>query len=165
MALSHPTQPRWTHIALPVSDLERSIEFYTSITPLVVVQHNEDVNGKGVWLSNDKQVEDPFVLVLAQFIPEVGARFDVTPGEKVPIMKPFAHIGIEMPNREDVDEVARKADAVGALQLGPVDMAAHIGYVCFVSDPDGNIVEFSHNQQVFSAIRNLWGNGSVDDSQ
>lgn len=154
------TQPRWTHIALPVSDLDQSIDFYTSVTPLVIVQHNEDVNGKGVWLSNDKQVEDPFVLVLAQFIPEVGARFDVVEGEKVPIMKPFAHIGIEMPNREDVDEVAARAKERGALQFGPQDMAAHIGYVCFVEDPDGNIVEFSHNQKVFSAIQGLWGNGT-----
>src|SRR5690606_29704369 len=73
------TQPRWTHIALPVSDLERSIEFYTTITPLVVVARNTDENGKGAWLSNDGQVENPFVLVIAEFIPEVGERFGVKP--------------------------------------------------------------------------------------
>ena len=31
------TQPRWTHVAIPVSDLDRSIDFYTKLTPLVVV--------------------------------------------------------------------------------------------------------------------------------
>ena len=31
------TQPRWTHVAIPSSDLERSIDFYTQLAPLVVV--------------------------------------------------------------------------------------------------------------------------------
>lgn len=151
------TQPRWTHIALPVSDLERSIEFYTTITPLVVVARNTDENGKGAWLSNDGQVENPFVLVIAEFIPEVGERFGVKPGEKATTLAPFAHIGIEMPTREDVDAIAAKAREVGALEWEPRDMAAHIGYICSVRDPDGNIIEFSHNQKVYSTIRELWG--------
>lgn len=151
------TQPRWTHIALPVTDLERSIEFYTTITPLVVVARNSDVNGKGAWLSNEGQVETPFVLVIAEFIPEVGERFGVKPGEPATTLAPFAHIGIEMPNREDVDAVADKARELGALQWEPKDMAEHIGYICAVKDPDGNVVEFSHNQKVFATIRDLWG--------
>ena len=69
------TQPRWTHVALPVSDLERSIEFYTKLTPLVVVARNEYDTGKGAWLSNEKQVEDPFVLVIAEFVPEMARNF------------------------------------------------------------------------------------------
>ncbi len=113
-------------------------------------------NGRGAWLSNPGQIEVPFVLVLAEFIPEVGQRFNVTPGQKVPILTPFAHIGIELPNREDVDAAAARAKAVGGLRLGPVDMAAHIGYVCFVDDPDGNTLEFSHKQQVFETIQELW---------
>jgi lactoylglutathione lyase len=151
------TQPRWTHVAIPVSDLEKSIEFYTTITPLVVVQRNQDVNGNGAWLSNDKQVEDPFVLVIAEFIPEVAANFGIEPGKKVTTLAPFAHIGIELPNREDVDAVADRARAVGALQWEPRDMPAHIGYICAVNDPDGNVIEFSHNQKVYSAIKHLWG--------
>ena len=59
--------PRWTHIALPVSDLDRSIEFYTALTPLVVVHRHEDANGRSAWLSNDHQVVDPFVLVLDDY--------------------------------------------------------------------------------------------------
>jgi lactoylglutathione lyase len=151
------TQPRWTHVALPVSDLERSIEFYTTICPLVVVARHQDENGQGAWLSNDKQVEDPFVLVISEFVADVGARFGVTPGEKVPTLTPFAHIGIELPSRADVDAVAERARAIDALRWEPRDMPAHIGYICAVSDPDGNVVEFSHNQQVFAAIKALWG--------
>jgi catechol 2,3-dioxygenase-like lactoylglutathione lyase family enzyme len=154
------TEPRLTHVALPVSDLDASIAFYTELCNLVCVAKNEDENGRGAWLSNDKQVKDPFVLVLAEFLPEVGERFGQTPGEKVPTLTPFAHVGIELPTREDVDRMADKAREMGCLQWEPRDMAAHIGYICAALDPDGNVVEFSHNQKVFSTIRDLWGNGS-----
>ena len=79
------------------------------------------------------------------------------PGKKATTLAPFAHLGIELPNREDVDTVAEKARAIGALEWEPMDMAAHIGYICAVKDPDGNTVEFSHNQKVFSTITELWG--------
>jgi len=153
------TQPRWTHVAIPVSDLDRAIEFYTTLTPLVVVARNEDENGRGAWLSNDKQVEDPFVLVIAEFLPEVARRFGQEPGQPHPTLAPFAHIGIEMPTRDDVDRIADKAREMGMLEWEPRDMAAHIGYICAVKDPDGNVIEFSHNQKVFSTIRELWGGG------
>ena len=151
------TAPRWTHIALPVSDLERSIGFYTELTPLVVVHRNEDENGRSAWLSNDHQVVDPFVLVLAEFVPAVGLQFGQAPGERTPILRPFAHIGIELPGHADVDAIAAAADVAGALQMAPRELAPHIGYVCFVEDPDGNIIEFSYNQHVFSTIAALWG--------
>jgi len=154
------TEPRWTHVALPVTNLEKSIEFYTSLTPLVIVARNEDENGHGVWLSNDKQVETPFVLVLAEFIPEMAGRFGIEPGKPHPTLAPFAHIGIELPNREDVDAVAEKAREMGVLEWEPRQMAAHIGYICSCRDPDGNIIEFSHNQKVFSTVQELWGSGS-----
>jgi catechol 2,3-dioxygenase-like lactoylglutathione lyase family enzyme len=151
------TEPRWTHVALPVTDLDASIEFYTTVTPLVVVTRNTDENGRGVWLSNKNQVDSPFVLVLAEFKPEIGARFGIEKGKKATTLAPFAHIGIELPRREDVDAVAEKARAVGALEWEPMDMAEHIGYICAVKDPDGNTVEFSHNQKVYSTITELWG--------
>jgi len=150
------TQPRWTHVAIPCSDLERSIEFYTTVTPLVLVQRNTDENGKGAWLSNPGQVETPFVLVLAEFIGEVGARFGIHDGKVAPTFAPFAHIGIELPERSDVDAVAERARALGSLAWEPTEMAAHIGYICSVTDPDGNTIEFSHNQKVFSTIQELW---------
>ncbi|TQS45272.1 VOC family protein [Cryptosporangium phraense] len=151
------TEPRWTHVALPVTDLDRSIEFYTTVTPLVLVTRNVDDNGQGAWLSNKNQVDSPFVLVLAEFKPEIGKNFGIEPGQKATTLAPFAHLGIELPRREDVDAVAEKARAVGALEWEPRDMAAHIGYICAVKDPDGNTVEFSHNQKVFSTITELWG--------
>src|SRR4029079_4499542 len=85
------TSPRWTHVALPTGDLERAIEFYTTLTPLVVVERFEDEAGVSAWLSNDKQVETPFVLVLVGFNKDKGGQHG--------LLTPFAHLGIEVPNR------------------------------------------------------------------
>ena len=151
--------PRLTHVALPVSDLDASLAFFTSLCDLVVVARNEDAQGRGAWLSNDGQVEDPFVLVLAELAPAVAGRFGQAPGQKVTTLAPFAHIGIELPTREAVDAVAARAREMGCLQWEPTQMAPHIGYICAALDPDGNVVEFSHDQKVFATVRARWGEG------
>lgn len=151
------TEPRWTHVAIPVSNLERAIEFYTTLTPLVVVARHQTDDGRGAWLSNDKQVETPFVLVISEFVPEVAERFDLVPGEPHATLAPFAHIGIELPNKEDVDAMAERARQMGALHWEPRQMPEHIGYICAAKDPDGNVIEFSWNQKVYSTVQELWG--------
>jgi len=144
------TEPRWTHVAIPVSDLDRSIEFYTALTPLVVVARNEDDSGRGAWLSNDKQVESPFVLVLAEAL-------GMDPRRPIRTLGPFAHLGIELPNKGDVDAIAERARTMGVLEWEPLQLAEHIGYVCAARDPDGNVVEFSWNQKVYARVQELWG--------
>jgi catechol 2,3-dioxygenase-like lactoylglutathione lyase family enzyme len=144
------TEPRWTHVAIPVSDLDRSIEFYTDLTPLVVVARNDDESGRGAWLSNDKQVETPFVLVLSQM-------FAVEPGRPTRTLGPFAHLGMELPNKADVDAIAERARRMGVLEWEPRQLAEHIGYVCAARDPDGNVIEFSWNQKVYARVQELWG--------
>jgi lactoylglutathione lyase len=143
------SEARWTHVAVPVSDLDRSIEFYTSLTPLVVVARHADERGRGAWLSNDKQVEAPFVLVLSE----------MDAGHAIRTLGPFAHLGIELPDRADVDAMAERARALGVLEWEPAQLAPHIGYVCAARDPDGNVIEFSWNQQVYSTIQALWADG------
>ena len=141
------TEARWTHVAIPVSDLDHSIEFYTTLTPLVVVARNEDDSGRGAWLSNDKQVDSPFVLVLSE----------MDPGQPIRTLGPFAHLGIELPNKADVDAIAQRARAMGVLEWEPQQLAEYIGYVCAARDPDGNVVEFSWNQKVYARVQELWG--------
>jgi lactoylglutathione lyase len=143
------TEARWTHIALPSSDLDAAIEFYTTLTPLVVVATHEDAAGRNVWLSNDKQVETPFVLVLVEFAKDKG--------KKQPQLSPFAHLGIEVPQRSDVDTIAERARELGCLHWEPQDVPPPVGYICALTDPDGNVVEISHNQEVFAEVRALWG--------
>jgi lactoylglutathione lyase len=145
------TEARWTHVALPTGDLAKSIEFYTSLTPLVVVERFEDADGESAWLSNDKQVETPFVMVLVSFNKDKGG--------KLGLLTPFAHVGIEVPNREDVDNIAAKAREMGCLHWEPQYVNEQVGYVCALKDPDGNVIEISHDQKVFETIRAKWGNG------
>ncbi|HEX5945713.1 MAG TPA: VOC family protein [Acidimicrobiales bacterium] len=150
-------EPRLTHVALPCSDLDETLEFYTSMTPLVVVARNEDANGRGAWLSNPGQAGDPFVLVFAELPPAAADDLGQQPGGAHPTLAPFAHIGIEVPERADVDAIAEKGRALGRLHWEPRQMAEHIGYICALEDPDGNVIEFSHDQKVFSTVRALWG--------
>ncbi|MEO5724346.1 MAG: VOC family protein [Ilumatobacteraceae bacterium] len=150
------TTARWTHLALPVADIERSIEFYTTLTPLVVVARNSDGAGNGAWLSNPGESESPFVLVITEFYEDGRKRYGFEEGTPIPILRPFAHIGIELTSHDAVDEVAAKAREMGVLRWDPKEMAAHIGYICAVDDPDGNTIEFSFNQKVHETIQSLW---------
>ncbi len=144
-----PTSPRWTHIALRVTDIDATIAFYTDYTPMELIDKREDEAGYGAWLGHTDSPETPFILVVAQFFP------DTDPFKDSPIatLAPFAHIGIELTEREHVDDVAEKAKAAGILAFPPTDMPFPIGYICMVSDPDGNMVEFSHDQGVFAKMR------------
>ena len=73
------------------------------------------------------------------------------------MLTPFAHIGIEVPTREMVDELAAKAKEADCLALGPQQMPDPVGYVCFIKDPDGNLVEFSYDQGVYEKALEVWG--------
>jgi lactoylglutathione lyase len=141
-------QARWTHVALPTGDLAKAIEFYTSLTPLVVVERFRDADGESVWLSNDKQAQTPMVLVLVSFNKDRGSRLG--------LLTPFAHLGVEVPQRADVDALAERARELGCLHWEPRDMPDPVGYICALKDPDGNVIEISHNQKVFDTVRRLW---------
>ena len=39
-----------------------------------------------------------------------------------------------------------------------MQMPKRIGYICFVRDPEGNMVEFSYDQGVYEKAREVWGN-------
>ena len=65
---------------------------------------------------------------------------------------------MEMPSKADVDAIAEKGKAAGCLAWPPTLMPDPIGYICALKDPDGNVVEISHNQKVFESVRRLWGN-------
>lgn len=146
-------RPRWTHIALPSADIDASVEWYTKYTPLAVLDRREDADGKNAWLAHEGQVENPFVLVLVMFYKDQG--------KKQPQLAPFAHIGIEVPNREDVDRIADMARADGCLTWEPQDMPPPIGYICAITDPDGNVIEISHDQGVFAKVDEVWGAGAA----
>ena len=143
-----PATTRWTHVALPVRDLDTSLDWYRRWTPLVCVHDRADAEGRTAWLGHPVDPDapsHPFVLVL---IESAGAADDA-----ITVLAPLAHLGFEMPSRADVDAVAAAARAEGVLHWDAHDLGPPVGYVCAVVDPDGNVVEFSHDQGVYAAAR------------
>jgi lactoylglutathione lyase len=141
---------RWTHIALPVQDLDRSLDWYERFTPLELLDRRDDDTGEAAWLGHSDQFEHPFILVLVSF----DAERDNGPRTT---LAPFAHLGIEVPDRRDVDRIAEAARAEGCLHWPPAAMADPIGYLCAITDPDGNVIEISHDQGVYAKAREVWG--------
>jgi len=125
-----------THVALFVENVARTVEFYQKFAGLHVVHERVDDNVPVAWLSEQK-VNPHFVIVTIQMTP-AG-----------PTMPPnMAHFGYDLPSREAVDEMAKRAEAEGVLVQGPVYAGPIVGYFCMLRDPDGNLVEFSHGQPI-----------------
>ena len=152
-AIDAPTEARWTHVALRVDDIDATIAWYERMTPLRLVDRRQDDMGFGAWLGMPGETTHPFILVVAQFFPETDPYADAP---KV-VLAPFAHLGIELPTKEAVDEIAARGEAEGCLAYPPTMMPAPIGYICMLSDPDGNRVEFSWDQGVYATVRQRWG--------
>ncbi|NNE12880.1 MAG: VOC family protein [Ilumatobacter sp.] len=149
----HPDEARWTHVALRVDDIDATIEFYEAMTPLRLIDRREDDQGYGAWLGMPGASNNPFILVVAQFFPES----DPFAGAPKGVLAPFAHLGIEVPTRDAVDEAARRADEAGCLAMPATMMPPPIGYICMVRDPDGNMIEFSWDQGVYATLREKFG--------
>jgi catechol 2,3-dioxygenase-like lactoylglutathione lyase family enzyme len=148
-----PREPRWTHIAIRVKDIEASIDWYRSFTPLELLDKRSDEYGFGAWLGQPDTVDKPFILVLSQFLPATDPYRDVP----TKVLSPFAHFGIELPEHADIDTVADRGREAGCLAMRPTEMPAPIGYICMLRDPDGNLVEFSYDQGVYAKAREVWG--------
>ena len=123
---------RWTHITINVSDLNRSIEFYTSLCGLTIVRDRRPEGRHNVWLGPPTASgEDPtFILVMIQ--DEVKARLD--------------HFGFQCDSRAEVDRIAERARQQNILVEPPVNVGGVVGYFTMVRDPDGHIVEFTFGQ-------------------
>jgi lactoylglutathione lyase len=141
---------RFTHIALPCCDLDATIGWYERHTPLRVLDRREDALGQSAWMGQPDMVDKPFIIVLVSFLAD-------QPKGPQPTMAPFAHLGIEVPTRDDIDHIAELGRSEGCLAWEPQQLPAPIGYVCALTDPDGNMVEFSFDQGVFAKVQEVWG--------
>jgi catechol 2,3-dioxygenase-like lactoylglutathione lyase family enzyme len=116
-------------VALPVRDLDASIDFYARYAQMQVVHRREGV----VWLSDRTR---PFVIVLMQG------------GEVEHPLRPAAHLGVGCASRAEVDRLCALARDERRLVGGPEDYGPPVGYWAFLSDPDGHTLEISHGQDV-----------------
>jgi catechol 2,3-dioxygenase-like lactoylglutathione lyase family enzyme len=149
-----PNSPRWTHIALPVRDLAASIDWYTAHTPLTPIARRHDDQGESAWLADPATASAPMVLVLVC----MDADRDEPP---TATMAPFAHIGIELGSRGAVDEIAERGAEAGCLAWEAQELPPPVGYVCALTDPDGNMVEFSFDQHVETIANEVWSTGEI----
>ena len=129
-----------THVALPVSNLNASVAFYTTYARMQVVpRRTVPTTGFAVaWMSDQTR---PFVLVLSE-------RSQVDH----PLVPP-AHLGVACESREEVDRLCALARGEGRLLNGSRDAGPPIGYVASIRDPDGHTLEVSFGQEVGLTIQ------------
>ena len=118
-----------SHVALPVSDLDDSAEFYARFARMQVVHRREGV----LWLSDKTR---PFVIVLVR-VEEV----------EHPLL-PFAHLGVACETREEVDRLCGVARQEERLAAGPLDYGPPVRHWAFIRDPDRHTLEVSPGQEV-----------------
>jgi lactoylglutathione lyase len=123
---------RWTHVTINVSDLDRSVGFYTSLCGLSIARDRRLEGRHNVWLGPATPAgNDPaFVLVMVQGA--VKNRID--------------HFGFQCDSRAEVDQIAQRAADQGDLIDGPIDGGDPLGYFVLVRDPDGHLIEFTAGQ-------------------
>ncbi|MBD2103635.1 VOC family protein [Leptolyngbya sp. FACHB-261] len=123
-----------THVAIPVTNLDATIDFYARYARMQVVHRRKEETGDEVaWITDQTR---PFVIVLLQK-PEVEHQ-----------ILPPAHLGVACESREAVDRLCEQARQEGCLRDGPADAGAPIGYWAFVADPDGHTLELTFGQEV-----------------
>ena len=135
----------FTHVALPVTNLDATLAFYKKYARMDVVHRRQEEDGLEVaWITDQTR---PFVVVLLQK-PQVEHR-----------LLPPAHLGVACETREEVDRRCHEAKAEGCLQEGPADAGPPIGYWAFLTDPDGHILELSYGQEVTFTVENAGQEG------
>jgi catechol 2,3-dioxygenase-like lactoylglutathione lyase family enzyme len=131
-----------THIALPVTDVDRSIKFYSTYAAMEVIHRRIDseTGVAVVWLCDRTR---PFVIVLIQT------------DAVHPVLSPLAHLGVGCKSREYVDNLCAQAKHEGVLVEEPKDSGYPIGYWAFLRDPDGHTLELSYGQEIGLQIEKI----------
>ena len=125
-----------THVALPVSDIDLSVDFYGRYAGMQVVHRRTDHHASNdvVWLSD---LTRPFVIVLIQ-----APMIDHSLGGM------FCHIGVGVDSRDEVDRRCAAARDAGLQVMGPIDSGYPVGYWAYIVHPDGHNLELSFGQEV-----------------
>lgn len=125
-----------THVALPVVDVDRSVDFYARYAAMKVVHRRVDAATGHVvaWISD---LTRPFVIVLIQ-----------APAVSDGLKGLWCHLGIGVRSREEVDRLCAQASDEGRVVIGPNDSGYPVGYWAYIVDPDGHNLEISYGQEV-----------------
>lgn len=122
------------HIALPVRSLAASIAFYARFANMQVVHSRLDV----AWISDGTR---PFAIVLLE-----------STAETIPLLLPYAHLGVGVASRAEVDRLCQLARDAQCLVREPEDSGPPVGYWALLRDPDGHTLELAYGQAVGHTI-------------
>jgi catechol 2,3-dioxygenase-like lactoylglutathione lyase family enzyme len=127
----------WTHIALAVRDVDASAAFYARYAGLRTVHRRDEPDGDPVvWLSD---LTRPFVLVLLE-------------APVTHVLGGWAHLGVAVESRAEVDRRVADARAAGVVVDGPHDAGPPVGYWAILADPDGHHLELAFGQEVAAVV-------------
>jgi len=133
----------FTHIALPVTNIDKSINFYSNYAEMQVIHRRIDAE-TGVtvaWLCDGTR---PFAIVLIQ-TDSVHS-----------ILSPIAHLGVGCKSREHMNTLCENAKQEGVLLQEPKDSGYPIGYWAFLQDPDGHTLELSYGQEIGLTVEKIF---------
>ena len=122
-----------THVALPVRSLAASIAFYELFANMRVVHSRPGV----AWVSDRTR---PFAIVLMESSREIK-----------PLL-PYAHLGVGVTSRAEVDRLCELAKTHDCLVREPEDEGPPVGYWAFLRDPDGHTLEVAFGQELGLAV-------------
>ena len=122
-----------THIALQVTDLRKSYEFYYKYAGMEIVHERTGI----LWISDKTR---PFVIVLFE-----------SKNVKNPLI-PDSHLGIGVKSKKEVDRLCNIANKERCLLSKPKDSGPPVGYWAYLKDPDNHTLEISFGQEVGIAV-------------
>ena len=118
-----------THIALQVTDLQNSYEYYSKYVAMEIVHERPGV----IWISDKTR---PFVIVLFK------SKTVTDP------LIPDSHIGIGVRSKAEVDRLCNLAKEDKCLISKPKNSGPPVGYWAYLKDPDNHTLEISFGQEV-----------------
>jgi lactoylglutathione lyase len=125
----------WHHIQFKVKDADLSIRFYSEYLGMGAVMDQKDSDGRRwVWLRFSENPYAPlFVLVENNQFGKAGS-----------LAMSLQHLSFRLPDLKPVEEISAKAKKDDCL-VEAAQYGGHMrGYFCLISDPDGNLLEFSY---------------------
>jgi lactoylglutathione lyase len=128
--------PEWHHVLFKVQDADNSIRFYSEYLGMGAVKDQRDSDGnRWVWL---RFAENPYA---PMFVLMEDAHVKKATAPAPASLQSFC---FRLPDLKPVEEISAKAKNDNCL-VEPAIYGGHMrGYFCVVSDPDGNLMEFSY---------------------
>ena len=133
---------RSLHTMIRVTDLDKSIEFYTKALDMQVIKRNEYPDGKFtlVFIGYGNEEDDTLI--------ELTYNWGVTEYE---LGNAFGHIAIEVQQMQDVCDLASQYGGKVTREPGPMKFGGG-SVIAFIEDPDGYKIELIERKSPFAEM-------------